>query len=911
MRKMTLLFSLVCAFFISATAMAQTLVTELQNKGVRSVSATPVSSLDELQEGKWYVMEAERGNWSYAYDDNYGLVRASANSHITSGMTTTECGKALFSIKNRKSTTIGSTTVIGFNMQWGTGRYTKWSENQHNVKISTSTDEPTEATGWVYAAPLTYNNVSCFQFMKNTNVSFSGTNQDVSNGNNLMIDNLGASGNVVGWSTSTTGIVTGSTTTGSNSFWKVYKVDLADLATVTIEVKNDTDGDEAPYKVENLQIPIGSTIRLSDYLRKYSFVSYDNITKTVSLDDAVDGVITYTQTYTVDEAAERAFPFASSYEELIDGGKWQSMFTKNGRMHVYDENTMNGTTKSYPTIDRATFTGLDDPYFWGFVRANRFSPVKIYNKATGDKTLYLINTSGSGPVLFPYENANVAGWTTNDWVIEKGKVADGTQYFGVRAMRTNCYINNNGNKGFMTTYTDGPQRDDGSNIKFTPELETYTTLKDRALNAPYEAVYSLNKAARDKIRSSSANTVGDYKTLIADINSTSNETGFVDWNENKYYFLRNYTPAGGRTYLLGTVDGINGAGIEITGEDELGNTTDTHMTCSDANTIWQIVTKQGATAGGGNSTGIGVSRTIARYIKHINSGKYFTHAVNRSTQSTTDTNYRKLSDTTEDEEYYFVNLGAGQLFLKNVQYTGSGDQAMAHSLNCNNYGVLGESGNAHYKNTRDTWYGIEAKTLKIKLNEGNDHKYYATAHFPFAISIPEKAEMTAYTVGSISSESGHLNLEPVAASETIPAGTGLILIGDKATSTVNIIAGSTETAEADPILKGVNMAETFGSNIAKTDVLVLGKDADGNVGFYKPGSAMTGLRSNSAYILVSDAPAGTEANGLKFNFGGIANGIDGVNADSNNGQVIYDLQGRRVNKLSKGLYIVNGKKVIR
>ena len=908
---MTLLFSLVCAFLFSATAMAQTLVTELQNMGVKSVSATPVSSLDELQEGKWYVMENDLGGRSYVYDnhENGGLQRATNGSHITAGMTTTDCGKALFRITNRKTATIGTTNVVGFHMQWGTGYYTKWPTT-HNTKMPTSetADESEEntSTGWVYAAPLTYNNSTWFQLMKNTNTQFSDGYAHIAAGRNIFIDNQGANANVVDWSTSSSSVVNNSTSRGNN-YWQVYEVELSDLVTVTIEVKNETDGNEAPYKVENLQIPVGSTIRLSDYLRKYSFVSYDNITKTVSADDAVDGVITYTQTYTVDEAAERAFPFASSYEELIAGDKWQSMFTKNGRMHVYDEETMNGSTKSYPTIDRATFTGLTDQYFWGFVRANRFSPVKIYNKAAEDKTLYLINTSGSGPVLFPYENASVADWTTNDWVIEKGKVADGAQYFGVRAMRTSCYINNNGNKGFMTTYTDGPLKDDGSNIKFTPELETYTILKDRALNAPFDAVYSLNKAARDEIRNSSANTVEQYQALIADINNDKNTTGFVDWNENKYYFLRNYTPAGGKTYLLGTINGIDGAAIEITGEDELGNTTDTHMTCSDANTIWQIVTKQGATAGGGNSTGIGVSRTIARYIKHINSGKFFTHAVNRSTPSTTDTNYRKLSDTTEDEEYYFVNLGAGQLFLKNTQYNGTGAQAMAHSLNCSNYGVLGESGNAHYKNTRDTWYGIEAKTLKIKLNEGNDRKYYATAHFPFAITITAD-DMKAYTVTDIN-DNGQLVLE-VATGE-IPAGTGLILIGDKATSTVNIIAGSTELAEANPILKGVNMAETFGSNIAKTDVLVLGKDANGNVGFYKPGSAMTGLRSNSAYILVSDAPAGTEANGLKFNFGGIANGIDGVNADSNNGQVIYDLQGRRVNKLSKGLYIVNGKKVIR
>jgi len=911
---MTLLFSLVCAFLFSATAMAQTLVTELQNKGVKSVSATPVSSLDELQEGEWYFMVNEATSWSnatglssYAYDDGSGLARGANGSTISVNMLTADCGNGLFRITDRKTAIVGDKNVIGFHMQWGTGNYTVWplsgNNEVHGGKMWAVSDlsEQADHRTWVYAAPVQYNNLTWFQLMRNTNTQFSGSwTQLGENGRNVMISGHLGSGNVTDYSYPET-VVVSESSTASALFWKIYKVELMDLTKITVQIKN---GNEEPVQKEfEIYAVPNTTITLRDHLRKYSFVTFDDKQITVGETDQEVQL-----GYTVDEAAEAAFPFATTYDKLTTENKWQSMFTKNGRMHVHDAESTGGGVRKYPTIDRATFTGLDNHYFWGFVRADRFSPVFVYNKAVGsDKTLYLTRDGNDVPVLFPNEMDNVAEWKTNDWVIEKGVKDGDTQYFGLRAMGTQRYINNNNNKGFMTTWEQGPLRangtewDAGSNIKFTPELETYTTLKDRALNAPYEAVYSLNKAARDEIRNSSASTVEQYQALIEDINNDQNTTGFVDWDENKYYFLRNYTPAGGKTYLLGTVNGTNGAGIEITGEDELGNTTDTPMTCSDANTIWQIVTKQGATAGGGNSTGIGVSRTIARHIKHINSGKYFT-GVNSN-------GARQLSDNKTD--YYFVNLGAGQLFLKNTQYNGTGAQAMAHSLNCNNYGVLGESGNAHYKNTRDTWYGIEAKTLKIKLNEGNDHKYYATAHFPFAISIPEKAEMTAYTVGSISSESGHLNLEPVAASETIPAGTGLILIGDKATSTVNIIAGSTEMAEADPILKGVNMAETFGSNIAKADVLVLGKDADGNVGFYKPGSAMTGLRSNSAYILVSDAPAGTEANGLKFNFGGIANGIDGVNADSNNGQVIYDLQGRRVNKLSKGLYIVNGKKVIR
>lgn len=42
----------------------------------------------------------------------------------------------------------------------------------------------------------------------------------------------------------------------------------------------------------------------------------------------------------------------------------------------------------------------------------------------------------------------------------------------------------------------------------------------------------------------------------------------------------------------------------------------------------------------------------------------------------------------------------------------------------------------------------------------------------------------------------------------------------------------------------------------------------------------------------------------------IPTGIDGVSADKFENGKVYDLQGRRVNKLAKGVYVVNGKKVI-
>lgn len=887
MRKFTFLSSLVAAFLFCTTTMAQvTLVNELENKGVLSV--TDVTSLDALQEGKWYVMENDLGALSYAYDDGVGLKRKPVNTHVVSGMATSACGDGLFRITNRTTATIGETSVVGFNMQWGTGRYTKWPTD-HNVKMQTSADSPVEATGWVYAAPLTLNSNTWFQLMKNTNSEFANGRGDIAAGKNIMIDNQGANSNVVDWSTGSTTVVNTSATRG-NGFWRIYEVTLADLVDVTIEVKKS--GEIAQY-TKKIKAPVGATITLKNFLPTFSFVTYENTTATVQASGN-----NFALSYSVDEDAESKFIFATSYADLNNNNKWVSLFTQNGRMHVYDDKTTGGGTKKYPTIDRATFTGLTDSYFWGFVRENRFSPVKIYNKGTEDEaeTLYLTSDANDVPVLFHNASGSVDNsWITDEWVIVKGHVVSGTQYFGICASGTTRYINNNGNKGFMTTYSDGPIKDDGSNVRLTSELQTYTTLKDRALNAPFNAVYSLNKEARELIRKNTTETVEAYKNIISDINDGNSTTGFIDFDPNKYYFLRNYTPDTERTFVLGTADGVNGSTIELTTDAEKGNSVDAPMNCSNVNAIWKIETKEGAQAGGGSSTGVGVSRTIARHIKHVNSGKYFTavEAANNDDQT-----YRKLSDTKTD--YYFVNLGAGQLFLKNVQYNGSGAQAMAHSLSCTEHGALKASGNAHYKNTRDAWYGIEATAINVVISDAK----YATTYLPFGVTVPEGSALKAYAVTGTAD--GVATLTEV---KSVPANEGVILYAETAgTYKLTINDNVDAWTEGYNKLSGSCMSETV------TESGYVLSAPEGEVGLYRAeetnGSWLN--NSNKAYLPVSNVQAGEGARFLSFDFG-TETGVDVIKVaeSASKNAAVYDLSGRRVQSAQKGLYIVNGKKVVK
>ena len=69
------------------------------------------------------------------------------------------------------------------------------------------------------------------------------------------------------------------------------------------------------------------------------------------------------------------------------------------------------------------------------------------------------------------------------------------------------------------------------------------------------------------------------------------------------------------------------------------------------------------------------------------------------------------------------------------------------------------------------------------------------------------------------------------------------------------------------------------------------------------------VKAGTAYLAVPKAKA---AGAKGFAFNGEATGIEGVNANVENAKAIYNLNGQRVASMAKpGLYIVNGKKVVR
>jgi len=185
--------------------------------------------------------------------------------------------------------------------------------------------------------------------------------------------------------------------------------------------------------------------------------------------------------------------------------------------------------------------------------------------------------------------------------------------------------------------------------------------------------------------------------------------------------------------------------------------------------------------------------------------------------------------------------------------------------------------------------------VDVTANEGATDEYWAT-YYNGTTSFTADENTTVFQAALSGSS---LTLMEVPNRE-IPATKAVILKSSSATITLTP-ATTTATLEGNQ-LQGT-AAEMTG---AAGNIYVLNKKSD-VVGFYKLSSTGT-IGANKAYLTYS---SGSSSAPSFFGFDGNTTGIDAtlVNSEKVN-SVVYDLQGRRVAQPTKGLYIVNGKKVV-
>ena len=207
------------------------------------------------------------------------------------------------------------------------------------------------------------------------------------------------------------------------------------------------------------------------------------------------------------------------------------------------------------------------------------------------------------------------------------------------------------------------------------------------------------------------------------------------------------------------------------------------------------------------------------------------------------------------------------------------------------------------------WHSTDAGSTMF-LTEYNEDEVvvsetagYATLYLGYTTYIPEGVEV--YAITGINGAWATMT----AVEGVLPANTGVILKnagnytfkGAAANGSVegNLLCGSVE----DTYVAGAAYVLANGENGVGLYKAELNKNAEGNAGD-------THFKNNAKKAYLPDtASAGVRF--LSFGFGDNETAIENIEGAEVENAVVYDLAGRRVQKAQKGLYIVNGKKVIK
>lgn len=174
-----------------------------------------------------------------------------------------------------------------------------------------------------------------------------------------------------------------------------------------------------------------------------------------------------------------------------------------------------------------------------------------------------------------------------------------------------------------------------------------------------------------------------------------------------------------------------------------------------------------------------------------------------------------------------------------------------------------------------------------------------------ALDFSGTEDVKAYIVSAFRPSTGNVTLTRIT---DVPAGTGIVLLGNAGTYDIPLGAGETIVSN---LLVGVTSSKTLNKVEGANTNFILA-DGENGIGFYTVVDGST-LAAGKAYLPLPTAalPSNAQSIGLRFD------GTTGIRS-LDNGQMMMDndewltIDGRRldVEPTTKGLYIVNGRKVI-
>ena len=190
-------------------------------------------------------------------------------------------------------------------------------------------------------------------------------------------------------------------------------------------------------------------------------------------------------------------------------------------------------------------------------------------------------------------------------------------------------------------------------------------------------------------------------------------------------------------------------------------------------------------------------------------------------------------------------------------------------------------------------YGFHVKdseTVTLSVGSSGYSTYYGDKALYFNGTEAVKAYV-AYAIGT-----------------SVAANTAMVLKGDAANASATIAVVGTGETKTNNLLRGVTVDTSI--NDFRKYVLVEKNAEDGTkvVKFADTGNRAATVPANKAYL---QAPEGAEARQLTIVFeNDLTNAIEIISVESEGNSAVFNLSGQQVKNPGKGLYIINGKKVI-
>lgn len=178
--------------------------------------------------------------------------------------------------------------------------------------------------------------------------------------------------------------------------------------------------------------------------------------------------------------------------------------------------------------------------------------------------------------------------------------------------------------------------------------------------------------------------------------------------------------------------------------------------------------------------------------------------------------------------------------------------------------------------------------------------------------LPEGLTAYTYSIKTDENVTKLMSTHQFNAGDTIPAECAVVVKGKQGTYSIKLQARKS-TKKYDNILKGTYYTKELEDD-GNTQYYMLSLDAKGkNVGFYwgaTDGRPFTN-KAHKAYLAIPKSASSKISSFVLDPEGDSATGIETIEDNGTAASAIYDLSGRRTLNPSHGIYIMNGKKILK